>query len=186
MIQAFKGIDADVSGLGISLDSLIDFAVAVYDSLESYDIREWTNSPFNQTTHSYLSTIMDALDQSSSYQEFVNELNSLQNTARADNSLSCLDLEIVEGAIEVAKKSAYLWMPTSMGGLGIYSSKNNSIQFRAWSWRKALMADVASVAADMYGMAAVLAFTAAAPPANAAIAIGIGVSAAVGSALGGL
>lgn len=185
IIQAFKGIDADVSGLGISLDSLVNFAVTVYDSLESYDVRDWNNSPFNQATHSYLSSIMDALDQASSYQDFVNQLNSLQETARADNSLSCLDLEIVKGAIEVAKKSAYLWMPSSMGGLGINSSGDNSIEFR-WDWRKAIASDVASVAADMFSMAAVLAVTTVAPPANAAIAIGIGVSAAVGSALGGL
>lgn len=138
-----------MSGLGISLDSLIDFAVAVYDSLESYDIREWTNSPFNQTIHSYLSTIMDALDQSSSYQSFVSELNSLQNAARADNSLSCFDLEIILVSIEVAKKSAYLWMPRSMGGLGVNLSSGNSVQLR-WGWRRAAMADVASVAADMY------------------------------------
>lgn len=72
IMLAFKGIDADVSGLGVSLDSLINFAVTVYDSLESFDVREWTNSPFNQATHSYLSSIMDVLEQSSSYQDFVN------------------------------------------------------------------------------------------------------------------
>lgn len=185
IIEEFKRLDVDVSGLGISLDSLINQSVRIYDGLESPDIRNWSNSPFNQTTQSYLNSIMDAFDSATSYSGYLRSLSTLQTTVNNDNSLSCLDLEIINATIEVAKNSAYLWMPESAGGLNYYAiAHQNSVEPR-WSWRNAFASDVASCAASMFELAGVLALTSVAPPANAAIAIGIGINAAVGSAIGG-
>ncbi len=150
--NAFKNLDIDVSGLGISLDSLINMAAKTYSNLESTDIRTWTNSPFNQSTHNYLSAIMDELDYSSSHSDYVDRLDSLKLLVTGDNSIDCLNKEVIIATIEVAKKSAYLWMPVSMGGLDYYSLyQQNSIEFRRrpWSWKNAFTSDVASVGASM-------------------------------------
>lgn len=185
---AFKSLDIDVSGLGISLDSLIDIAAKTYNNLESIDIRTWTNPPFNQSTHNYLSAIMDELDYSSSHSDYVHRLDSLKVMVKSDNSIDCLNGEIIIATIEVAKNSAYLWMPVNMGGLGYYSLyQQNSIEFRGrpWSWRNAFASDIAAVGSSMMELAVLLAVTSVAPPANGLIALGIGVNAAFGSAIGG-
>ena len=185
IIEEFKGLDIDVSGLGISLDSLINQSVKLYDELGSTDIRAWVNTPFNETTQNYLNSIMDKFDNATTYSGYLGSLNNLQTVANNDNSLSCFDLEVINGTIEVAKNSAYLWMPQSAGGLDYYSiSHQSSVELR-WSWRNAFASDVASAAASMFELAGVLALTSVAPPANAVIAIGIGINAAVGSAIGG-
>ena len=189
IIAAFKSLDIDVSGLGVSLDSLIDIAAKTYNNLESIDIRTWTNPPFNQSTHNYLSAIMDELDYSSSHSEYVHRLDSLKILVKSDNSIDCFSEEIIIATIEVAKNSAYLWMPVHMGGVDYYSLyQQNSIEFRRrpWSWRNAFTSDVASVGASMIELAVLMAITSAvAPPGNLLIATGIAVNAAFGSAIGG-
>ena len=71
IINAFKALDIDVSGLGISLDSLINMAARIYKNLESNDIRTWKNPPFKGRTHEYLSDVMNLLDASSSYSDCI-------------------------------------------------------------------------------------------------------------------
>ena len=186
IIASFKNIDVDISGLGISLDSLVNLAVDIYDRFESIDLRDWTNPPYSQKVHNYLSTILDAVDQSTSFGSFNIELQGIREIVSNDSTLNCLELDIILGSLEVAEKSAFIWMPQSMGGIGLQSFDNSNIESRRWSWRNAILGDVASVAADMVALSVVLAVTTAVPPANLALAIGIGVTAAVGSAFAGI
>lgn len=185
VIHEYKQLDIDVSDLNVTLDELINKSVDIYNNLENNDARLWTNSPLNNTTQNYVNSILDLFDNSNQYTDFIQNLEALQIDANGDSNLSCLNLEIVTATIEVAKNSAYLWMPEDAGGLDFYSIANPNLVQTRWSWRDAFAGDVGAVAASMFELAGVMAASTAFPPGNGIIALGIGINAGVGSALAG-
>jgi len=89
---------------------------------------------------------MEEMDAMSDYKEFVHQMNKLQSVVDSDASLTCFDIELLTGTIEVAKNSAYLWLPRNNGGLDFYSiSREGEVQPR-WNWRNAARADVSASA----------------------------------------
>lgn len=129
---------------------------------------------------------MEEMDEMSDYNDFVHQMNQLQLTVDSDVSLTCFDVELLTGTIEVAKNSAYLWLPRENGGLDFYSiSQEGKVQPR-WSWRNAARADVTASASYFMSLGVGAAAGLLVPGSNAAILGGWGLSAGISSALGGL
>lgn len=184
VLQEFANLDVDFSAFNKTQEELIDEARALYQDLEAiqFDLRNWQDHPFSQEAYAHLSSIMAEMDAMENYSDFVSEMINLQSIVDLDASLSCFDIELVTITIEVAKSSAYLWLPHSAGGLDFYSiSQEGKVQPR-WSWRNAAKADVAATAGYFMGVGVGLIV----PGANAAIAGAIGFASGFASAFGGL
>ena len=184
VLQEFANLDVDFSVFNKTQEELINEARALYQDLEAiqFDLRNWQDHPFSQEAYAHLSSIMAEMDAMENYSDFVSEMINLQTIVDSDASLSCFDLELVTITIEVAKSSAYLWLPQSAGGLDFYSiSQEGKIQPR-WSWRNAEKADVSAAAGYFMGVGVGLII----PGTNAAIAGAIGFASGFASAMGGL
>ncbi len=188
VLQEFANLEVDFSAFNKTKEELIVEARELYQDLKSiqFDIRNWNDHPFSQEAYIHLSSIMTEMDAMANYSDFVSEMNDLQTLVDSDTNLSCFDIELVTIAIEVAKNSAYLWLPESAGGLDFYSISQAGKVKPRWSWRKAAKTDVSAAAGYFFSLAGVLATTTAAPPANATIGVGIGIASGVASALGGI
>ena len=188
VLEEFSKIDVDLSGYAKTKEELIAEAKTLYSELEAiqFDLRNWTDHPFTSESFVHLTTIMEEMDAMGNNDDFVSDMNQLQVVVDSDASLTCFDVELLTGTIEVAKNSAYLWLPRDNGGLDFYSiSQEGKVQSR-WSWRNAAKADVAASASYFMGNSVLWAVGAAVPGANAAILGGWALSAGIGSALGGL
>jgi hypothetical protein len=188
VIAEFANLDVDLSGYGKTQEELIAGAELLYVELEliQFDLRNWQDHPFSPESYVHLTTIMEKMDVMGNYQDFITDMNDLQAIIDADVSLSCFDVELLTGTIEVAKSSAFLWLPRENGGLDFYStSQEGKVELR-WSWGRAAQADVASSAAFFMTMGVGGALGLLVPGSNAVIATGWALSTAIGSALGGL
>lgn len=182
VILAYKKLEFDLGDLDITNEEFIDLAVEAHDEFAkyNYDLRAWKDHPFTTNVYNYLIAVHDVVDGAADVSAAHSELDAIQQ--QADRQLGCFEWEATTAAIEVARNSIALWAPKSLGGMDV-SGRAGS---RAWSWRRAARADVTAAAGYFFSLAGVLAATTAAPPANAAIAIGIGISSGVASAVGGL
>ncbi len=135
----------------------------------------------------YTSKIIAVSDTSKNLVNFECGVDSIMHQAKIDLSLSCIELEYIEGIISISKGSYYYWAPTDKGGLnsGAFRS-DQEISIRTWSWKKAFIADVASGATHMLGNAVVWSIGLATPGTNVAILSAWAISTAIGSAWGGL
>jgi len=188
VIDAFSKIELDLSGVGKSIEEVIAEALVQYQKLEAiqFDLRNWTNHPFSSKSFVYLTKIMEEMDVMVNYDDFLTNMIQLQGLVDSDISLTCFDVELLTGTIEVAKNSAYLWLPRNNGGLDFCSiSRKDKVQPR-WSWRNAAKADVAASASYFMGNSILWAAGLAVPGTNAAILGGWALSAGFSSALGGL
>jgi hypothetical protein len=188
VLDEFAKIKVDLSGYGKSKEELIAEAKTLYSDLEAiqFDLRNWTDHPFSSESFVHLATIMEEMDAMGNYNDFVSDMNALQVIVDSDASLTCFDVELLTGTIEVAKNSAYLWLPRNNGGLDFYSiSQEGKVQPR-WSWRNAARADVTASAAYFNGMGIGLAAGLITPGSNAAILGMWGITSGISSALGGL
>jgi hypothetical protein len=187
VIEVFAEIELDLTGVDKSKEELIEEAKVLYQDLEAiqFDLRNWTDHQFSSEAFVHLTTIMAEMDAMESYDAFVADMIQLQTVVDSDGSLTCFDVELLTGTIEVAKNSAFLWLPRNLGGLDYYSiSHPNQAQPR-WNWGKSLRADVASSAGYFLrlGGAAALGVV---PGTNAVILGGWAFTAGFASALGGL
>jgi len=188
VLEEFSKIDVDLSGTGKTKQELIAEAKSLYSELEAiqFDLRNWTDHPFTSESFVHLTKIMEEMDAIDNYDDFVSDMNQLQAVVNSDASLNCFDVELLTGTIEVAKNSAYLWLPKNKGGLDFYSiSQEGKVQPR-WSGRKAAKADVTASASYFMGNSVLWATGLAVPGANAAILGGWALSAGISSALAGL
>lgn len=176
------------TGVDKSKEELIEEAKVLYQDLKAiqFDLRNWTDHQFSSAAFVHLTTIMEEMDAMGNYNDFVSDMNQLQAVVDSDASLTCFDVELLTGTIEVAKNSAYLWLPRNNGGLDFYSiSQEGKVQPR-WSWRNAVKADVTASASYFMTLGIGGAIGIITPGTNAAILGGWGLSAGISSALGGL
>ena len=189
VIDAFAEIELDLTGVDKSKEELIEEAKVLYQKMETiqFDLRNLTDHQFSSNAFVHLITIMEEMDAMENYNVFVSDMNQLQRVVDSDVSLTCFDVELITGTIEVAKNSAYLWLPKDQGGLDFHSiSKEGKVQPRRWNWRNAARADVAASAVYFESMGIGLAIGLITPGSNAAILGMWGLSAGMSSALGGL
>jgi len=186
IIQEFMNLDVDFTSLNKTKADVVNEAVTIYDSIKlfQFDVRNWSSHPFSAESYSYLSTIMVKIDELQDYSSFVSEMTNLQNIVNNDNSLDCFTKELLNGTIEVAKNSLYLWTPEELGGLGYWDISHPRISSR-WSWRGAAKGDAITSAVYFNSMGAGLAIGLITPGSNAAILGMWAIGTAIGSALGG-
>lgn len=185
VINYFENIDGKFGKWDKTFENIVDEGVRIHDELNkvNYDLSAWKQNPLSQKASSYIDLIDDAIDKTKDLSSFNGQMNT--NSAQASKELSCKDLETVQVAISVAKSSAKLWMPKNMGGNELTPPNHGLKRKWSWSWRNAVKSDIAAAAGYFFSLAGVLAATSAAPPANAAIAVGIAIASGVASAIGG-
>lgn len=188
VIDAFSEIELDLIGVDKSKEELIEEAKVFFQDLKAiqFDLRNWTGHQFSTTSFVHLTTLMEEMDAMSDYNEFVHQMNKLQSVVDSDDLLTCFDVELLTGTIEVAKNSAYLWLPRENGGLDFYSIPREGQAKARWSWRNAAKADVATSAVYFNAMGVGLAIGLITPGTNGAILGMWALSAGMSSALGGL
>lgn len=189
VIDAFSEIEIDLTGVDKSKEDLIEEAKVLFQDLKAiqFDLRNWTDHKFSSEAFVHLTTIMEEIDAVENYDDFVADMIQLQDIVDSDGSLTCFDVELLTGTIEVAKNSAFLWFPKDQGGLDFYSiCQEGKVKPRKWSWRNALKADTAAYAVYFESMGVGLAIGLITPGTNAAILGMWGLSAGMSSALGGL
>ena len=153
----------------------------------NYDFGLWKNHSFSEECFRYLSLIQDNIKLSESHDDFVNRLNLLEETIIEDHSVSCFDVNLLQGTIQIAKHSAYLWMPIDMGGLALNYVEHDGLTLRnGWSGDGAIAGDVAGSASYFTGLGTGLAVGLFVPGTNAAILGGWGFAAAGASLWGGV
>ena len=188
VIDAFSEIEIDLTGVDKSKEELIEEAKVLFQDLEAiqFDLRNGTDHQFSSAAFVHLTTIMEEMDAMENYDVFVANMIQLQNIVDLDGSLTCFDVELLTGTIEVAKNSAFLWLSRDQGGLDFYStSQKGKVQPR-WSWRNAAKADVASSAVYFEAMGIGLAAGLIMPGLNSAILGMWALSSGMSSVLGGL
>jgi hypothetical protein len=180
----------DVSPLGFN--SYTEFVDRVFEenaqlSRHGYDLRNWPDHPVMQSDAGpYVRQVLDAVDAITTVDALKRDLEIIE--ADAVQRLDCQDLDLVLGAIKVAKSSAYLWAPASWGGMGYLETLN--IQERALAQHRSLKSIiVGAIKGDIgssftyfsgLGIAAVIGGSMA-PGTNLAILGGWAISAGLGS-----
>ena len=189
IIEAFSEKKIDLTEIDKSKEELIAETEVLYHDLEDiqFDLRNWSEDPFSSASYVHLTTIMEKIDEMENHNDFVIEMNALQLIVESDASLSCFDVELLTGTIEVAKNSALLWLSEENGGLNFGAiTHKGRVEQRRWSWRGAVKADVAASAVYFTSMGVGLAVGLITPGTNVAILGMWGITASLSSALGGI
>lgn len=187
ILQAFLNLDTGIPEIEENKEELLSKSNDIYQEIEAiqFDIRNWKDHPFSQESFIHLTSLMEEIDEMDNFTDFISNMNNLQNEVNADKNLSCFDLELLTGTIEVAKNSSYLWISRENGGLDFQSISQEGQATIRWSWRKAARADATASAAYFVGLGAANLLLAA-PGSNAVILGGWGIAAGFSSAVGGL
>ena len=184
---AFVQMEVDRTATEQTVEELIAEASLLYEELVpiQFDIRSWANHPFSATSYAHLSALMAAIDGAENYAQFLEQISALQLNVNSDATLSCFEVEMLTGTIEVARNSMQLWMPRQLGGLDYYSLPQGGNE-RAWSWRSAVKADATASAGYFTTLGTAAAAGLIIPGSNAAILGGWALSSGIMSAWGGL
>jgi len=184
----FTEVAFDYYSLGLSENDWKDLLIDINSKLKAinFDLRNSTDlGELNIETANFIFEILDKCENLQILSEFNLDIDSILNSA--SNELTNLDFDIVKASAIIAKKSAELWAPTSIGGEGLFDTTfGNNPQLRG-GWRGALIGDVAGASQYFLGLGITASITAAAiPGTNAILVIGLGVSVGLNSAYGAL
>lgn len=188
ILNNFKNMQVDASVFNMTEEDFKNSVLSVNQELSNhkYDLREWSNNPLaNSNLYPYVVKILNEIDNITNLSTFNSKLNSIEQ--EAINNLTCSDLDLVLGTLKVAKSSAKLWAPTSMGGDGLFDNTfgNNPPQLLK-GWKGAVVGDASGSAAYFTTMGIGMAVGWAIPGANVAILGMWALSAGVASATGAL
>lgn len=188
ILNNFGNMPIDASAFQMSEQKFKDIVLIANLQLANYkyDLRQWSNNPISQSiSYSYIIKILDEIDRVTSLRAFNVNLSFIEQKAKAN--LTCNDLDIVLGTIEVAKNSAKLWAPTSIGGDGLFDySFGSNAPMQTMSWQRAIIGNASASALHFLTLGVGPAVSKATPGANAAILAGWALAAAVGFACGAL
>lgn len=193
----FVNLQYDPSTLGISKNQFNQFSFDLIDDLKAcnFDLRNCNSSIItSEASYPFIVQILDAIDNITTVNNLNTNLDGIQNQAAL--SLSQADLDVIIAAIKIAKKSAYLWSPVSMGGLGYYEdifgpfppapTPSGMSDAARNLIKKVLVSDVSALSASFIKLGGMIAVGLEIPAVNVAILVGLAVDAALGSAFGGL
>lgn len=187
-ISHYSDIDL---GDDYTVNQLWDYSVAIHDKMESNDyyIKNWQDNPFSAIENIHIDHILlqiDYMDQNSkSYSWFQNQMMIVHSEIISNSEISKIEREGLLGVIAVAEKSVLYWAPIDLGGLGNYDKYNPSNAKKKGYWSRAGRADAAVSAGFMLSSSVLFAAAITAPPAGLGFLVAWGVSAGIGSALGG-
>jgi hypothetical protein len=126
--QNFHALDYDPSALNITRTEFDNDAISFCNELKlyNYDMTNWTSSSIQSSdAYPYLEQIISEVKTMTTLLSLNNSLDGVRNSAQG--ALSGEQLDIVIGAILIAKSSAYLWSPTNDGGYGLFDQKFDGI-----------------------------------------------------------
>lgn len=188
MTPIFNSICVDKGYTNQECLEFISFSIKSDDYLNEidYNFENWNSHPFSLQVFDYLIEIQTTLTNSSNYEYFKNKMIELQQTVISDNNINCIDTDLLVGTIEIAKESAYLWMPNEMGGLALNYVEHEIDYRNGWSWQGAVAGDVAGSASYFMGLGIGGAIGLFVPGSNGAIIGGWGFAAAGASLWGGV
>lgn len=160
-LTKFMAAQYPVEGLSVGQkDSLIAYSDNVYDRIynqtnSTLQYNNWVGHPFSNNLMVYLTALQNQANNAESYTQYVSAVNNLVSKAVRDTSLSCKELQTVKVTASVAKNSAYVWMPTWMGGLGWYDTYGAPVVQgkKKWSWTNALGGDLAAASVMCFEVA---------------------------------
>ena len=187
ILQEFSSLNFDITGLPTSKEELISAAFTLYNSQRNhnFNLKSWNPEMLGEQGFELYENIGKTIEEANSVEELISTIEGIQVSLKG--KVNQQEYEILMVSMEVAKNSYMLWAPRSIGGLDYYSiPRKHRLSSRRWSWKNAVASDVGAAAGYFFSLAGVLAVTSAAPPANAAIAVGIAISSGVASALGGI
>lgn len=124
-----------------------------------------------------------------SYNYLDEKLETYQSQILQDISLSSTDKTIIDGTIEIAQNSAYLWMPKELGGLGLslglgqYHADERTNEDGCWD---NIVAGDAAASASFWTTLGVSSILGAVPGTNTVILGGWAITAGLGSTFAGL
>ncbi len=147
------------------------------EPIPSFVVEDYAHQFNNRLTVNYYNQLLNLIEQSNDYSSLIMGLSDLQNDV--STNLDCYDWSFMMTSISVARKSAQLWTPVELGGLGLAPCSDS---FRIPWWKKAIRNDVAGAAG--YFMAVGVGLTV--PGANVAIAGSVAFAAGWSSAVGSL
>lgn len=147
-------------------DTLLNYADGLYDRIYSQtngtlQYKDWVNSPIPANALPYLIALQNQANNAENYPQYVSAVENVLSKAIRDTSLTCQQLEAIKITASVAKSSAYLWMPTHMGGLGWYDTYGAPVTQgkKKWSWGKAMAGDLLAASGMCFEVAIVGAMT---------------------------
>lgn len=178
----FKNLDVDISSTGYTMESLYEFSVQSYNKLSNNEFL-LSNKNTSTVLDEYLRQIYSELNSALSLDDFISSTQDLYDDVSFSTNISNAEIEAVKVTIVVAQNSASLWMPESMGGEGLTSTPNSATK---WNWGGAVAGDIGGAMSVMAELGLAGAILGSVPGTNGAIALAVGVSAAIGSALGGI
>lgn len=188
ILNNFQNMGIDASVFNMSEDEFKSKVLSVNEQLSAhkYDLRQWSNNPISQkASYPYIVKILNEADHINSLDAFNDKLNSIEQQAQAN--LSCDDLDVVLGTVKVAKSSAKLWAPTTLGGDGLFDSTfGQNPPMQIMSWRGALIGDASGSAQYFMSIGVAGAAGLGVPGANAAILGGWAIAAALASGCGAM
>ena len=116
IVAAFSEIEIDLSGVNKTKAEILEEGEQVYEDMLAieFDLTNWEDHPFSDAAYVHLTTIMQEMDQMESYIPFNAKMNQLLDVVDSDEQLTCFDVELLVGTIEIAKNSAYLWAPNGL------------------------------------------------------------------------
>lgn len=162
--------------------SKINSIVSTANSSLSFNINEHGTQITDPLVYQYFNTLLGCIDTCQSIAEFNSRLDDLE--VQIEASLACKDKSFMLTCISVARRSAILWSPVTLGGLGFYDELkeragfSSAVQYRESPWRKVVKADLLGAAGAFfaYGFGLVI------PGTNTAIAADIAFAAGYSSA----
>ncbi len=188
ILNNFQNMGIDTSVFNMSEDEFKSKVLSVNEQLSTYkyDLRQWSNNPISQKeSYPYIVRILNETDNINNLDAFNDKLSLIEQEAQAN--LSCDDLDVVLGTVKVAKSSAKLWAPTTLGGDGFFDSTfGQDPPMQIMSWRGALIGDVSGSAQYFTAIGVAGAAGLGVPGANAVILGGWGIAAALASGCGAL
>lgn len=141
-------------------DSLIEYSDGLFDRIAAqtggtFQFKDWVNSPIPANALPYFIALQNQVNTVENYTQYVSAVDNVLSKAVRDTSLTCQQLEAIKITASVAKSSAYLWMPTYMGGLGWYDIYGAPVVQgkKKWSWKYAMAGDLSAAAGMCFEVA---------------------------------
>ncbi len=142
----------------------------------AFDSRAGQNNISSVITFELYNELIKSIEAFESIPQLFVQLNEIRMVA--NSNLDCFDWNFIMTCISVAEKSAILWTPEQLGGLGT-GLNCGLIQSRISWWKRAIVSDVSGAAGYFAAVGVGLII----PGANAAIAGGIAFAAGYTSAM---
>lgn len=183
IISELRATPFDATLMGITNEQFYAGAIQMIDDLAAndFDIRNFTIPVCAPTVMTYVTDILDQIENLNTLSEMNTAFDEIQLRALAE--LRGIELDEVTGILEIARGSAYLWSNADGSFINISGARNARTMGGP---KKVLVADVSASAGFFLRMGIMGAIFASTPGTNAVIFAGWALSAGISSACAAL